>query len=171
MRHRHLLLIETDPAASSRYELFLGSRGYQVTGESSAAGALRAALLRAPDVLVIGRVGSAAEIALLAVRLRATAPAAVMVAMSETIGELPGVDVMVPYGLAPRALLDAIRTGNRRRAAQAGSDERATPSTGRPASWSRTSITDFKTMNSGPSSSRGMVWGQVGSGSSSTPVT
>ena len=117
MPTQRLLLVEVEPQVSGAYELFLSARGYQVATASSVAQAVRAAAASPPDVAIIGTLPDTVDAGTAAQRLRAiVSPRPLMiVVLAPSLDEVEGADIVVPRGVHPRALIDAVRTAARRR--------------------------------------------------------
>lgn len=116
MPKQNLVLLEVDPQVAGAYELFLAARGFGVSVASSLSAALRAVASGDPQTIVVGNLPDSVETGTAASRLRALSsrPLSVIV-MSPSMDEIEGVDLILPRGAHPRALLDAIRTATRRR--------------------------------------------------------
>jgi DNA-binding response OmpR family regulator len=112
-----ILIVEMDPQVAGAYELFLAGRGYRVFATSSLAGVLRAIAAEAPGIVVLGNLPDTVDTGTVAARVRAVAaPRPVgIIALAPTMDEILTVDLVIPRGAHPRALLDAIRTTLRRR--------------------------------------------------------
>jgi DNA-binding response OmpR family regulator len=118
MRSRSLLLLELDPQVAGALELFLRGRGYKVHAAATAAEATRIALAeRDIDTVLVGDIPDSMDLAGVAQQLRGIfdgRPVGI-VALTSTIDDVAGVDLVVPRTAHPRAILDALRTLARRR--------------------------------------------------------
>ena len=117
MPKQTVVIVEMEPQLADAYELFLAARGYHVTAATSMGAALRAVGGRPPEVLVIGTLPDSVDAGTVAERVRAMVaprPIAVVV-LAASMDAIPAADLVVPRGLHPRAVMDAIRTVQRRR--------------------------------------------------------
>jgi DNA-binding response OmpR family regulator len=117
MPKQNVLILEMDPQIAGSYELFLAARGFTVTSASSMAAALRALAASPAEVAVIGNLPDTIDAGTVAQRMRAMVAPRTMsvVAMSANMDAIEAVDLVIPLGAHPRALLDALRTSARRR--------------------------------------------------------
>ena len=126
MRRPSLLLVEMDPQILVALELFLRGRGFSVVPAATPAQALRLANSDTPEaqavkrsgvIVVVGNLPDSTNATTVAQRLRATlAPHQVyVVVLAHAIDDIAGVDLVLPMGVHPRALLDGLRTVSRRR--------------------------------------------------------
>jgi DNA-binding response OmpR family regulator len=117
MSKRNVLILEMDPQVAGAYELFLSARGFTVSSASTLAAAVRALSAAPAEVALIGNLPDDIDAEEAVARLRVmVAPRPLgVIAMSPSMDEIPGVDLIIPRGAHPRALVDAIRTTLRRR--------------------------------------------------------
>src|SRR5688572_7794956 len=100
MRNRHIVILELDPQIAGSYELFLASRGFNVTSASSLAAATRTLVSHPAEVLIIGTLPDSVDAGTIAARMRAIVapkPLAVIV-LSGSMDAIEGSDLIIPRG-------------------------------------------------------------------------